>query len=229
MATRMRPQVALFLKNRPRQARAKRTCDNILSAAAALLVEVGVERISTNLIAERAGITVPALYRYFPNKYAVLYALGADLMDRQSAIFEQWYEYHLDTSGVAVLLDNIHSVLMETYAITRDQVGGREITQALRAVQPLQGLPRESHQLMSTRFAARLSLVIGSQVVDGGAMLAHARLSVATCYALVEMALADTREDAELILRQGGRMMALYWRDVLAEGVGSVEPEAAED
>ena len=55
-----RRQVELLEKNRPRQERAKRTYEAILNAAAELLVEVGVERISTNLIAERAGITVPA-------------------------------------------------------------------------------------------------------------------------------------------------------------------------
>ena len=49
-----REQVELLEKNRPRQARAKRTYEAILEAAAGLLLEIGVERISTNLIAERA-------------------------------------------------------------------------------------------------------------------------------------------------------------------------------
>ena len=54
MTTAPRRQVELLEKNRPRQERAKRTYESILAAAAELLVEVGVERISTNLIAERA-------------------------------------------------------------------------------------------------------------------------------------------------------------------------------
>ena len=52
-----RQKVELLEKNKPRQERAKRTYESILAAAAELLVEVGVERISTNIIAERAGIT----------------------------------------------------------------------------------------------------------------------------------------------------------------------------
>ncbi len=63
-----RRQVELLEKNKPRQERAKRTYEAILVAAAELLVEVGIERISTNLVAEKAGITVPALYRYFPSR-----------------------------------------------------------------------------------------------------------------------------------------------------------------
>ena len=62
-----RRQVELLEKNRPRQERAKRTYEAILNAAAELLVEVGVERISTNLIAERAGITVPCLLYTSPS------------------------------------------------------------------------------------------------------------------------------------------------------------------
>ena len=52
----VRPHVELLENNKPQQARAKRTYEAILAAAAELLVEVGVERISTNLVAEKAGI-----------------------------------------------------------------------------------------------------------------------------------------------------------------------------
>jgi len=53
-----REPVELLEKNRPKQERAKRTYETILQATAQLLIEVGVERISTNLIAEKAGVTV---------------------------------------------------------------------------------------------------------------------------------------------------------------------------
>ena len=73
--------VELLEKNRPQQQRAIKTYEAILSAAGELLCEVGLERISTNNIAERAGVTVPALYRYFPNKYAVINALAGRLLE----------------------------------------------------------------------------------------------------------------------------------------------------
>ena len=44
--------------------------------AAVLLDEVGAERFNTNLLAERAGLGVRAIYRYFPNKLAILVALA---------------------------------------------------------------------------------------------------------------------------------------------------------
>lgn len=211
--TKIRPDVELLEKNRPRQERAKRTYENILHAAAELLVEVGVERISTNLIAERAGITVPALYRYFPNKYAVLYALGAALMDRQNRIFGQWYDTHMEAGGVSGLLENIYELLKQTYDGTLAQVGGHEITQALRAVQPLQELRLESHRLVAKRFAEVAAEVLGREADE--VMLMHARLTVDTFYGVVEMALGDDTLSPENTLRQGAHMITLYWVDIL--------------
>ena len=56
--------------------------------AGALLAEVGIERISTNMIAARAGLTPPALYRYFADKYAVLEALADDLHEHAARAHE---------------------------------------------------------------------------------------------------------------------------------------------
>ena len=58
----------------------KATRDLLLDTAGLLLGEVGVERISTNLICERAGVTPPALYYYFADKFDVIVALGERLM-----------------------------------------------------------------------------------------------------------------------------------------------------
>jgi AcrR family transcriptional regulator len=65
----------------PVQARAKHTVDLILDNAAVLLDEVGVDAFNTNLLAERAGVAVRSVYRYYPNKLAVIVALA----ERQAA------------------------------------------------------------------------------------------------------------------------------------------------
>jgi AcrR family transcriptional regulator len=58
------------------QARAKHTVDLILDNAAALLDEVGIDGFNTNLLAERAGVAVRSVYRYYPNKLAVIVGLA---------------------------------------------------------------------------------------------------------------------------------------------------------
>ncbi|MFT4520477.1 MAG: AcrR family transcriptional regulator [Halioglobus sp.] len=209
-----RPQVELLEKNKPRQDRAKRTYEAILKAASELLVEVGVERISTNLIAERAGITVPALYRYFPNKYAVLNALGAVLMDRQNAVFNTWFDSHMDGGEPQELLDSVYELLKNTYDVTREQTGGIEVLQALRAVAPLQEGRLEAHRLIAGQFADIISLALARPVDDS--IIAVSRLTVESGYAIVELVLEDETLPTEHLLREGARMVEAYWQVFLA-------------
>jgi AcrR family transcriptional regulator len=209
----VRQRVELLEKNRPQQERAKRTYEAILAAAAELLVEVGVERISTNLVAERAGITVPALYRYFPNKYAVLNALGAALMDRQNAVFQQWFDKYLGERDPQLLLDNVYELLKATYDVTREQIGGLEVVQSLRAVAPLQEVRLVSHRLVANQFAMTVADLLALPVDE--LIQTQARLSIDTGYAIVEMALEDESLSTDAVLREGSRMIQLYWQDLL--------------
>jgi AcrR family transcriptional regulator len=68
--------VKLGTKLTPSRPTGVSTFEYLLRTAGQLLGEVGFEGLSTNLICKRAGMTPPALYRYFPNKYAVLQELG---------------------------------------------------------------------------------------------------------------------------------------------------------
>lgn len=59
----------------PNQERARATVEAILDAAAELLRTKGFKRTSTNHIAERAGVNVALVYRYFAGKEAIVGAL----------------------------------------------------------------------------------------------------------------------------------------------------------
>ncbi|MGB1140774.1 MAG: TetR/AcrR family transcriptional regulator [Halioglobus sp.] len=203
-----RRTVELLEKNKPRQERAKRTYEAILSAAAELLLEVGVERISTNLVAERAGITVPALYRYFPNKYSVLNALGAVLVDRQNKVFQAWFERHLASGDPEELIVNVKELLRETYEVTREQPGGLEIVQAL-----LREVRLESHKLVSNQFAEIAAGYLGREADDH--IRLEARLTIEMGYAVIEMALEDESLEPDALMEQGASMIQYYWRQLL--------------
>jgi len=68
----------------PIQKRARETVESILVAAADLIDEVGVDGFNTNLLAERAGIRIRTIYRYFPNRHSVLAALAFYLYEESN-------------------------------------------------------------------------------------------------------------------------------------------------
>ena len=70
------------LRNEPVQARSTARLAALLDAAAGVIDEIGYERLTTAMVAERAGASIGTVYRYFPDRIAVLQALGARNLER---------------------------------------------------------------------------------------------------------------------------------------------------
>ncbi len=81
MARRRPSRPALLPRKLPTQERSRVTVDAILEAAADILVRDGYARLTTNRIADRAGVNVASLYQYFPGKDAIV----AELRRRHGA------------------------------------------------------------------------------------------------------------------------------------------------
>ncbi|MBU0724641.1 MAG: TetR/AcrR family transcriptional regulator [Alphaproteobacteria bacterium] len=65
----------------PTQTRSRQTVATILEAAAQVLMRNGYDRTTTNLVAEKAGVSIGSLYEYFPNKEALVAALASAHID----------------------------------------------------------------------------------------------------------------------------------------------------
>jgi AcrR family transcriptional regulator len=63
------------MRRTPRQLRAKQTVDAMLEAVVKILKEGGIEKITTNRIADVAGVSIGSVYQYFPDKKAIFEAL----------------------------------------------------------------------------------------------------------------------------------------------------------
>ncbi|MBS0222730.1 MAG: TetR/AcrR family transcriptional regulator [Proteobacteria bacterium] len=63
------------MRKEPRQARSRATTDAVLDAAAHILGERGWAGLTTNAVAEVAGVSIGSLYQYFPNKLALIEAV----------------------------------------------------------------------------------------------------------------------------------------------------------
>jgi AcrR family transcriptional regulator len=66
------------LRKHPRQNRSRAKVEGILAAAADIVSGRGLEAVTTNAVAARAGISIGSLYQYFPHKAALLAALIRD-------------------------------------------------------------------------------------------------------------------------------------------------------
>jgi AcrR family transcriptional regulator len=71
------PAVIAKLRNEPVQARSTARLTRLLDAAAEVIDEIGFERLTTAMVAERAGASIGTVYRYFPDRIAVLQSLSA--------------------------------------------------------------------------------------------------------------------------------------------------------
>ncbi len=76
------PIGSVSLRNEPVQARSTARLAGLLDAAAAVIDELGYERLTTAMVAERAGASIGTVYRYFPDRIAVLQALAARNLER---------------------------------------------------------------------------------------------------------------------------------------------------
>jgi AcrR family transcriptional regulator len=87
MATkRAKEKRATDRRKAPRQERARATNEAILEATAHILVERGWARLTTNHVAERAGVSIGSVYQYFPSKDALVAALVDRHVDRITSI-----------------------------------------------------------------------------------------------------------------------------------------------
>lgn len=110
------PQLAL--RAEPTQARAKQTFLHLLDTAAVLIEEMGVDEFNTNLLAERAGVGIRTIYRYFPNKLSILAALAQHLAqlanDRMDSFDELADPAHRWEDAIDHLIDTL-ALVNETH------------------------------------------------------------------------------------------------------------------
>ncbi|MEQ5839597.1 TetR/AcrR family transcriptional regulator [Paraburkholderia acidicola] len=99
----------------PQQERAERRVDELLEAAGEVIAERGFDAATMTRIAERAGASIGAVYQYFPNKDALVFALRARYGEKMD---ESWTE--LSTSAqertVPELVDGLFDLMVEFMA-----------------------------------------------------------------------------------------------------------------
>jgi AcrR family transcriptional regulator len=64
-----------YHRREPQQRRARETVEAVLDAVVRILKRGGIDSVTTNRIAEVAGVSIGSVYQYFPDKRAIFAAL----------------------------------------------------------------------------------------------------------------------------------------------------------
>uniref|UniRef100_B0SY59 Transcriptional regulator, TetR family n=1 Tax=Caulobacter sp. (strain K31) TaxID=366602 RepID=B0SY59_CAUSK len=221
------PDIALDAKLQPTQARGQDTYEIVLATAGEMLRETGFEQLTTNAICKRAGLTPPALYRYFPNKYAILKELGDRLMKAQDDKVFAWIEAGgLEGDTAAERIEKNVAMMVEMIEMTRRFPGGAAIGRALRAVPMLQQLRFASRDMVAEQFGEILKARYPA-APDARVRIAM-RMMVELTYSASEMAVEEPDQDAVALSREVCLLFERYfdtfgdpsllpWNDTLQE------------
>ena len=141
-------------RRKPTQQRARRRRRDILVATVELLEEVGVDGLTTILIAKRLNISVGSLYHYFPNKQAILYALGAHWLDQMTHSLELLEAKDLESMGVAAFVE---AAVDQMHAVYREQQALLPLMQALWSIPELRQLDAEHDEIYISKMSAMMN------------------------------------------------------------------------
>lgn len=89
------------------QGRAKQTVKSILEATAHIIERTGMDDLSTNQIAKKAGVSIGSLYQYFPSKESIL----SDLINNELNSHIDNIKEHISQMEDATLEEFIDEIL----------------------------------------------------------------------------------------------------------------------
>lgn len=195
-------------QSEPRQDRSRRTKDSILDGAGKLFLEHGYDAVNTNAIAREAGLSIGSLYRYFPDKKAVLTAL----VERETAGFADNLSASVRKDGEKPLLAESISALVDAMAeaISRPQAElCFRMMQAAVASLELEDATRE----LETGVVGAIHALVKSfrpELDDGSARLAAIVCKVAAEGVLLRISASNDETERDGLARELKRLLCGY-------------------
>lgn len=98
-------------RRQPVQARSRERVNSILSHAAEIFHEVGVDSTSMSAIARKSGMSLASLYRYFPNKTAIVKAIAEGHVRQMGTVLRE----RLETPNPMDVLDELIDLFYQFY------------------------------------------------------------------------------------------------------------------
>jgi AcrR family transcriptional regulator len=185
-------------RRQPKQRRARQTVDAVLDAAVRVLKREGFDALTTNRIAEIAGVSIGSVYQYFPDKQAIFVALHQRHVEEIDRMVESKLIEHAASSLddlMSAMIDGMidaHTADPELYELLLTEVphradGTRDFAVRLHGAFLL-AISSRAHELKKGRDLERLVFVVTHMVesLSHGALFRRPRsLSLADAKAEV--------------------------------------------
>jgi len=179
-------------RRRPKQSRARFTVESILDAVVRILKREGVKAVTTNRVAEVAGVSIGSVYQYFPDKRAIFAALHERHIQQIDRVVEskllEYAESSLDDLIRAMVeaMIEAHTPDPELYELLMTEVpqraeGTREFTVRLHNAFRL-AISSKAQELKPRRDLDKVVFVVTHMVdslTHGAVLRRPARLSLA--------------------------------------------------
>lgn len=137
-------------RNAPVQGRSKKRSKEIIDVTGELLERVGLDDLNTILIAKEVGISVGSLYHYFPNKHAILYAMGSRWLETVEAALDEIASWPIEELSMDVLVEQMLGLKLKTY---KRQKAILTLVQAMFSVPELRELDARHDELEISRMS----------------------------------------------------------------------------
>lgn len=175
-------QVPPHVRTEPIQERSAARVDALLDAAAEVVDEIGFDRLTTAMVAERAGASIGTVYRYFPDRIVLLQALRDRAVERyRTAIIER-----ISDTSPTCWVDAVDAAIDAFVGMFRAERGFRIIrfADAERGPLPQDGPPRVGF------FALRFGDILSAEYTlpDGDELAFHLEIVVELVDALINRA-----------------------------------------
>jgi AcrR family transcriptional regulator len=103
------------VRRQPQQRRARQTVDAVLEAVVRIVKREGMKAVTTNRVAEVAGVSIGSVYQYFPDKRAMFVALHRRHIEEIDQLVNRTIVEHAHSS-LAGLIRAVFDALIEAHA-----------------------------------------------------------------------------------------------------------------
>jgi AcrR family transcriptional regulator len=197
--------VSTLLRRAPQQARGQRRIDAILDAAQQVLAEAGYQGATTNAIAARANTSIGSVYQFFPNKDAIMQALGLRYLEHCRGVFGPLLSPQAAALPLEEWLDRIVDALDTTQRTT---IGFKELFCGAAATPELADVDDAMHH----QFVLGLDGVLAQRApaLDPTRRRIRAEVCVRTTEALMALLAESAGERRALVLAEIKAILAAY-------------------